>query len=134
MVLDHKDDLTLRQVLFDRTQQAFNVSLAFREEREARRFIGLFEGMMPYLHIAMLHAHGVNGATTSGAPSLSCRESEVLKWLIDGKSNWEIGQILHISERTVKFHAQNLMRKFEAMNRYQLIANAFQRQISNQVQ
>jgi DNA-binding CsgD family transcriptional regulator len=128
MVLDYKDDLTLRQVLFDETQQAFNVSLAFREEKEARRFSHLFEGVVPYLQIAMLHAYGMNGTSISSAPSLSSREHEVLKWLIEGKSNWEIGQILSISERTAKFHVQNLMRKLRATNRAQLVVNAFRQQ------
>lgn len=128
MVLDYKDDLTLRQVLFDQTQQAFNVSLAFREEKEARRFGHLFEEVVPYLQIAMLRAYGMNGAAISGASSLSSREREVLKWLIEGKSNWEIGRILHIAERTAKFHVKNLMRKLRASNRAQLVVNAFRQQ------
>lgn len=131
MVLDYKDDLTLRQVLFDQTQQAFNVSLAFRNEKEARRFSRLFEGVMPYLQIAMLRAYKKNGAATSELSSLSLREREVLSWLMEGKSNWEIGMILHISERTVKFHLQNLMRKLGAINRHQLVANAFSQQLGS---
>ena len=44
--------------------------------------------------------------------------------LIEGKKNSEIGQLMLISERTVKFYVRNLMKKFAATNRYQLVANA----------
>jgi DNA-binding CsgD family transcriptional regulator len=45
------------------------------------------------------------------------REREVLLWAAAGKSNPEIGIILGIDLRTVKFHFENLMRKFNASNR-----------------
>lgn len=50
-------------------------------------------------------------------PLLSRREFECLKWLKEGKSNWEISQILSISEKTVEFHVGNVMRKLNAENR-----------------
>ena len=40
----------------------------------------------------------------------------------DGKTAWDISQILSISERTVKFHVQNIMRKVNATNRAQAVA------------
>jgi len=68
------------------------------------------------------NSHGQDGLWKSG--SISPREKEVLKWIIEGKTNWEIGVILHISERTVKFHVQNLMKKLRATNRYHIVAKA----------
>lgn len=50
-------------------------------------------------------------------PSLSVRELECLKWMRDGKSNWEIGRILAISEKTVEFHVGNVLRKLSAESR-----------------
>ena len=35
---------------------------------------------------------------------LSKREREVLLWCVQGKTSWEIGRILGITERTVNFH------------------------------
>ena len=100
--------------------------MAFRRKNEAYRFSELFESLGPFLHMELLRANGKDSNTASHGASalLSAREQEVLKWLFEGKNNLEIGKILRISERTVKFHIQNLFRKFGAFNRYQLIANA----------
>ena len=49
------------------------------------------------------------------------REREVLQWLQQGKSSWEISTILGLSERTVNFHVYNLMEKIGAVNRPQMI-------------
>lgn len=42
---------------------------------------------------------------------LTTREEEVLHWLAEGKSNWEIGRILGCAEETVKKHVQHIFRK-----------------------
>ncbi len=55
---------------------------------------------------------------------LSLREKEVLKWMKEGKTNWEISMILNISERTVKFHVQNIERKLDAVNKAHAVAIA----------
>jgi DNA-binding CsgD family transcriptional regulator len=48
---------------------------------------------------------------------LTSKEVECLKWCKEGKTNWEIGEILSISEKTVEFHLGNAMRKLGATNR-----------------
>lgn len=50
-------------------------------------------------------------------PVLSMREVECLRWIREGKTNWEISQILSISEKTVEFHTANLMRSLKANSR-----------------
>jgi len=57
---------------------------------------------------------------------LSSRETEVLKWVKDGKSTWEISVILSISNNTVKFHLKNIMQKLQAVTRTQAVASALQ--------
>jgi LuxR family transcriptional regulator, quorum-sensing system regulator CviR len=59
-------------------------------------------------------------------PSLSftTRETEVLRWLKEGKTSWDIAVILSVSERTVNFHVQNIKRKANAVNRAQAVAVA----------
>ncbi|MDE5454256.1 hypothetical protein GWE18_15680 [Bradyrhizobium sp. CSA112] len=52
---------------------------------------------------------------TSG--DLSEREKACLRWTALGKSSWEIGRILSISENTVVFHIKNAMRKLDTANR-----------------
>ncbi len=58
-------------------------------------------------------------------PKLTAKELEVLKWARVGKSYWETGKIMGISERTVKFHLNNVYRKLNVVNRTQAIARAF---------
>jgi len=55
---------------------------------------------------------------------ISRREREVLDWLKEGKSSWDISVILGISERTVYFHVSNIMKKLGASNRSQALSIA----------
>ncbi|MEW6618380.1 MAG: LuxR C-terminal-related transcriptional regulator [bacterium] len=57
---------------------------------------------------------------------LSPREKEVINWIKEGKTSWEISMILEISERTVIFHLQNIMQKLDAVNRAQCVAIALE--------
>jgi len=52
---------------------------------------------------------------------LSAREHEVLCWLFDGKSNGAIGEMLHISENTVKNHTKRIYTKLRAGNRQEAV-------------
>lgn len=52
--------------------------------------------------------------------ALTGREEEVLLTVARGKTNAEIGEELHISTSTVKFHLASLMTKLEARNRVEL--------------
>jgi LuxR family transcriptional regulator, quorum-sensing system regulator BjaR1 len=56
--------------------------------------------------------------------SLSPREIEVLTWSARGKSAVGIGEILHISKRTVDAHASSAVRKIGATNRIHAVAIA----------
>jgi LuxR family quorum-sensing system transcriptional regulator SolR len=55
---------------------------------------------------------------------LSEREIEILGWTADGKTSWEIGRILGITERTVNFHVNNIVIKLKAQNKVQAAAKA----------
>ena len=56
--------------------------------------------------------------------NLTPKELEVLNWLKEGKSSWETGMILRISERTVNFHINNIKTKLNASNRTHCVAIA----------
>ena len=56
--------------------------------------------------------------------ALTQREVEILRWTVAGKTAWEIGAILKISERTVNFHVQNVMEKFGVHNKTHAAAKA----------
>jgi len=55
---------------------------------------------------------------------LTARETEVLKWIVHGKSDWQIGQILKISDKTVNFHVENMKRKYGVATRIQVVVLA----------
>jgi len=55
---------------------------------------------------------------------LTDREIEILKWTVEGKTAWEVGAILKISERTVNFHIRNVMEKFGVHNKTHAAAKA----------
>lgn len=55
---------------------------------------------------------------------LTEREKEVLLWCAKGKSNWAIGQILHVTEHCVKFHIANCISKLGAESRINAVLKA----------
>lgn len=59
--------------------------------------------------------------------ALTPRERECLKWAAAGKSEWEISQILGISEHTSEKHLLNAKFKLGAVNRVQAVAEAIRR-------
>lgn len=57
---------------------------------------------------------------------LTKREAEVLKLLMEGHSNIEIGQRLHLSHRTIEKYVSSLLRKSDSNNRIELIRYAME--------
>ena len=58
------------------------------------------------------------------AAKLSARELEVLKWAAEGKTAWEVGQILGISDQTVTRHITSAMHRLGCVNKVQAVAKA----------
>ena len=52
---------------------------------------------------------------------LTNREIETMEWVQQGKTNVEIGEQMHISERTVKAHIHNMLEKLDAKDRLGLV-------------
>jgi len=65
----------------------------------------------------------------AGTYSLTPREREVLWWAAEGKSASQIGEILHITKRTVDEHTHNAARKLGAANRTQAVAIALRERL-----
>ena len=57
-------------------------------------------------------------------PALTPRELEALRWTMEGKTAWEVGAIMSISERTAVLHLQNSMRKLSSVNKHQAVLKA----------
>jgi DNA-binding NarL/FixJ family response regulator len=68
-------------------------------------------------------------AERMGAASLTARELEVLRLIVAGKSNRDIGTALFISEATVKTHVNSLLSKLGVDDRTQAATTALQRGI-----
>jgi DNA-binding CsgD family transcriptional regulator len=87
------------------------------------RTIVIMEYLIPHLHLALSRICNKQQADKKSV-TLTSRERDVLNWLKEGKSSWEISVILGISERTVNYHVYNLMQKLEVVNRPQALAVA----------
>jgi DNA-binding NarL/FixJ family response regulator len=68
--------------------------------------------------VAMRGLMNGNGSTTT-APSLTPRESQVLGLIAKGQTNRQIARALGVSEKTVKTHVTNLLRRIGAADRTQ---------------
>ncbi|MBP6902751.1 MAG: autoinducer binding domain-containing protein [Burkholderiaceae bacterium] len=60
----------------------------------------------------------------SDRPVLTPRELEVLRWTMEGKTAWEVGTILGISERTAVLHVNNAMHKLQCSSKHQAVLKA----------
>ena len=52
--------------------------------------------------------------------NLSARERDVLRLLLDDKTNKEISEEICVSENTIKFHVRNLLKKTGCKSRVEL--------------
>ncbi|MFC9918461.1 response regulator [Agromyces binzhouensis] len=77
---------------------------------------------------AKLVARVRTGATAAAdpAPTLSPRELDVLRLVADGRSNPEIGRMLHIGEATVKTHLIHVFEKLEVSDRTRAVTRAME--------
>ncbi len=57
-------------------------------------------------------------------PALTPRELEALRWTMEGKTAWELGTILGISERTAVLHVNNAMHKLNCNSKHQAVLKA----------
>ena len=92
------------------------------------RTTGLLELLTPHMHLALTRALSnvplLTSCETGHLPSLTVREHDVLHWMLEGKTNWEIAQISGRSEHTIKHQVERILNKLEATNRAQAVAKA----------
>jgi two-component system response regulator NreC len=69
----------------------------------------------------------VNSDPTSPYESLTARERQVLKLIAEGYKNKDIGEFLHISDKTVAKHRANIMNKLDLHSASELTAYAMKR-------
>jgi len=81
------------------------------------------------LHLMGVFTHGrlralARPAAATPIRRLSDIEAEVLRWAARGKTAWETGQILGISERNVRWHLEEAQRKLMTNNKTATVATA----------
>ena len=76
--------------------------------------------------LARLRRHGLREQGQPPAAELSARELEVLKLLVAGADNGDIGKQLNLSGSTVKHHVSNMLEKLGVENRIQAAVLAVQ--------
>lgn len=94
--------------------------------RQALPYLQIWAG---YLHETARRVFGF--ADHDGGTPLTDRERECLRWAADGKTSWEIAQLLRVSERTVNFHLNNSVTKLDVCNRQHAVAKAVWRGLIN---
>ncbi|HMM41544.1 MAG TPA: response regulator transcription factor [Thermomicrobiales bacterium] len=100
----------------------------FSPERLSEAVHVIHEGgalITPMLAPALLEfvragAQGGRSRSASGSV-LTPRELQVLEYIVAGKSNREIAEVLYIEEKTVKNHISNIYSKLHLKNRYEAI-------------
>jgi transcriptional regulator EpsA len=93
-------------------------------QRPRPRHAYFLELLLPYMQLLLqrIGQQQTRLRCNALARPVSPRESEILHWVREGKSNDEIGQILGISGLTVKNHLQRLYRLLGVSNRAHAIA------------
>jgi len=89
-----------------------------------QRFTGLLEYLLPSIHRVLI----ANTRTPlfNRVKGLSHREMTVLLWMKEGKTNWEIAQIVGVTERTVRFHVEGIFMKLDVNSRTHAVAVAME--------
>ena len=86
----------------------------------------LLKLLTPHLHFALARVlttvEEYQGALCKSKKALSVRQREILHWLHEGKTNWEIARILELSELNVKYHIDQIFLKLDVRSRAQAVA------------
>ncbi len=107
--------------LYDKVAEVSTIfTFASSRDRFEQHHKEILSIVSPHLHQAFLRI--INQSHVDLLSSISEREKEIINWMKEGKTNWEISIILSISENTVKFHIKNIENKLSAVNKAHAIA------------
>jgi DNA-binding CsgD family transcriptional regulator len=102
---------------FDRDQQLPN------DPNEVGRMVAAIQLFAVYAQDAALSLL-ISDQRSEQVPDLTPRELESMRWTMDGKTAWELGQILGITEQTAARHVNNATRKLGCVNKVQAVLKA----------
>jgi len=97
-------------------------------EKINRRHVYLMKLLVPHFHVALLRVMADKEKNLIPNPPLDGVLSEQQKiifgWMQRGKTNWEVSQILDMTEANVKYHVKQILRKLGATNRIQAVSKS----------
>lgn len=94
---------------------------AFASEGERAYVLAAGNVLAHCLHVASENII-LPGVLAARTPRLSPREKQCFQLVALGKSNWDIGQLLSISEAAAAFHVKNVLKKLGVSTRMQAVA------------
>lgn len=100
------------------------MSVADNHLSNSKRVRTIINHLAPHFH--QLVAKLTHNQFFRKLPPLTPREREVLLWVMEGKTNWEISVILNIGQESIKDYLKNIMNKLHASNRAHAVAIALQ--------
>ena len=105
-------------------ENGHSLTLDFLPELHAGEFLTLVDEREYLLRLQEVQKPSEATGALRTRFSLTGRESDVLLWIANGKTNREIGQILEMSPRTVNKHLEQVFRKLGVENRTSAAAAA----------
>jgi DNA-binding CsgD family transcriptional regulator len=109
-------------------------SFASANSVDADRYVPLVEYFGHYVHLALLRTAPVKPQSMDRCvKQLTLRELTILNWVKNGKTNWEIAQIMGVTERTIRFHVESIFSKLDVTSRSQAVATAIEHGLPNVV-
>ncbi len=113
--------------IYHKSQSTFSAfSFAGKRVEKDRRTAAILRYISPHFAESLrgIHNSSLIKQKTIKHLKVTKREVEVLKWIEQGKSTWDVSVILNCSERVIKYHVKNLMEKLSAQNRTHAVAIA----------
>lgn len=105
-------------------ENGHRLTLDFLPEPHAAEFLTLVDQREYLLRLHEVQKPSVATGSLQERFGVTGRESDVLLWVANGKTNREIGQILGMSPRTVNKHLEQVFRKLGVENRTSAAAAA----------
>jgi len=95
------------------------------DKRQQDKLRTLMQILAPHYHLAYLRGTSqlADQESQLSTCALTLKEEEIMRWVAEGKTNWEISVILHMSLNTVKTHLKNIYQKLGGVeNRWSAVA------------
>jgi DNA-binding CsgD family transcriptional regulator len=95
------------------------------EQKLTLKLRTIMQILAPHLHLAYMRATSWEEENNRARRMLALtnREEEIMRWVAEGKTNWEISVILNVSLNTIKFHLKNIYQKLGGVeNRWSAVA------------